>query len=149
MRRISALIAVSALLFVTAAPAFAGGDAPEKTGLPGTTWAVDCKKPVSEENFYVSYRIGANGNLLETLKGFPTEQDREITNIQVISPSWMIFTIHTNEYLELLVFTGPDGRKKTWRSVGQDGKVYIQDGELTMANGSPPWFEKCPAEKNP
>ncbi len=135
---------VASLVALCAGPALADGSTPAKTGLPGTTWALDCTVPASASNYYLIYSVASNGNLVETMRSTGKDKPREIRNIQLISSSWVLYTLDDTdgEAVNILTFTGTDGRKKSWWSVGHDGKAYIRDGKFPDG-GEPPWFKRC------
>ncbi len=139
-------VLTSSLLALCVAPAFAaGGETPAQTSLPGTTWALDCKSPASATNYHLTYSVAPNGNLVETLGAGEKGRPREIDNIQVISKDWVLYTLHDTdgEAVNIVTFTAKDGRKKSWSSIGANGKAYILSGKFPDGTGSPPWFEKC------
>ena len=139
------LIAAS-LMAICASHTFAAtGDTPAKTGFLGTTWALDCKAPASTTNFHLTYSIAPNGNLVETQSAGGKDKSREIDNIQVISKDWLLYTLHDSdgEAVNILTFARKDGRKKSWSSIGANGKAYILSGKFPNGTGGPPWFEKC------
>ena len=117
--------------------------APAATGLPGTTWAVNCAAPASATNFYLFYTLDADGNLTEVLRSTWNEE-RQVRNIQSISSDWLLYTLtnKAGQPVNILTFMGKDGRKKSWWSVGGDGTPYIADGRYPEA-GEPPWFTRC------
>jgi hypothetical protein len=129
----------------TATPAFAAGAMPAATGLPGTTWALDCKKPASSSNYYLAYSVSGDGRLVETLKSSGEDKDRKIRNIQVISKDWLLYTMDDadGEAVNIVTFTDKQGRKKSWWSVGNGGTAYIIDGKFPDGKGGPPWFSQC------
>jgi hypothetical protein len=137
-------LTVTALLFAAASPAFAAAAAPDATGLVGTTWALDCKQPVSSTNYYLRYTIAADGRLMETLES-NRKQERKLRNIQIMSKDWLLYTMDDNdgEAVNIVTFTDEQGRKKTWWSVGNSGKAYVVDGKFPDQNGGPPWFTQC------
>jgi hypothetical protein len=139
------LQAIIALALASAAPAFAAGAAPSATGLPGTTWSVDCKQPASSTNYYLVYSVNKDGLLVESLRGGNMTKDRTIRNIQVISKTWLLYTLDDTDgdEVNILVFTDAKGRKKSWWSVAKNGQAYIIDGKFPNSNGGPPWFSQC------
>lgn len=139
-------ITLAAMLMATAATtAIAAGTTPKATELPGTTWALDCSKPASSTNYYLTYGINGDGRLVETLKSGGKDAVRPIRNIQVISKDWLLYTLDDSdgEPVNILTFTDSQGRKKSWWSVGNGGKAYIADGKFPGGNGGPPWFSQC------
>src|SRR5258706_13948662 len=92
------------------------------TGLPGTTWAVNCAAPASATNFYLFYTLDADGNLSEVLRSTWNEE-RQVRNIQAISSDWLLYTLtnKAGQPVNILTFMGKDDRKKSWWPVGGDG----------------------------
>jgi len=138
------LLLIASLMVLSAGPALAADGAPAKTGLPGTTWANDCTTPASASNYYLLYSVASDGNLVETRRSRGKDTPRRLRNIQLISESWLLYTLDDTdgEAVNILTFTAEDGRKKSWWSVGHDGKAYIRDGKFTDS-GEPPWFKRC------
>src|SRR5258708_5425279 len=124
---------IAGVAVLCAGPALAADGAPVKVGLLGTTWALDCASPASATNYYLRYSVASNGNLVETTHATGKDKSREIRNIQLISGSWLLYTLDDTdgEAVNILTFTAQDGRKKSWWSVGRDGKAYILDGKLS------------------
>ena len=139
------LFTVFAFTLASATQVFAAGASPAATGLPGTTWAVDCKQPQSSTNYYLAYSVNGDGLLVESLRGGGMNKDRTFRNIQVISKSWLLYTLDDTDgdKVSLLVFTDAKGRKKTWWSVAKDGQAFIIDGKFPDGTGGPPWFSRC------
>ncbi|MBI1212024.1 MAG: hypothetical protein GC190_11215 [Alphaproteobacteria bacterium] len=133
------------LVATVAVPAFAASAALEETGLPGTTWAIDCSKPPTTSNYYLTYSVNKDGQLVETLKDGNKDKPRSIRNLQNVSKEWLLYTLDDSdgEAVNILTFTDSQGRKKSWWSVGNGGTVYIIDGKFPDGNGSPPWFTQC------
>jgi hypothetical protein len=127
-----------------AAPASANDDvaALTKGGLMGSEWAIDCSKPMSATNYYLSYGVGPNGGPVEQLRSTDINTARELRNVQPISAEWLLYTLIDTDHEAINILTRRLGnRMKSWWSVGQDGKPYIVNGKLD--SGEPPWFEKC------
>ena len=137
------VVLIGTSLFTT--PAIASDDVAvmNKYSLMEKNWAIDCSKPVSEKNYYAFYNIGPNGRLTETLRSTHGVKARELRNVQAISPEWILYTIIDLDKEAINVLTRIEGkRKKSWWSVGKDGKPYVVNGEFN-GNGGPPWFEQC------
>lgn len=139
---------IAAWASLCAAPVFAGQDGTALTnaGLVGTNWALDCKSPASAKNYHLSYSLGPSGAPMETLRTTAgNDTVRELRNVQVMSSEWLLYSMIDTDGEVLGVLTSREGdRKKSWWSVGKDGKAYILDGKGLAGGGDPPWFEKCP-----
>lgn len=141
MKRVM-MVLVGAALF--AAPAFANDDVAvlTKYGLIGSKWAVDCSKPMSASNYYLSYRVGPSGSPLQILKSTKLDQARELRNVQAITAGWFLYTLIDENGEPIDILTKVEGnRAKSWWSIGQGGKAYIVNGKGD--NWDPPWFERC------
>ena len=137
------LFLVGASLLAT--PAIANDDIAvmKKYGLMGKNWAIDCSKPVSEKNPYSFYGVGSNGTLMETLRSTDGDKARELRNVQVISPEWILYTMIDTDKEPINILTKIEGKRmRSWWSVGKDGTAYLINGELN-GDGGAPWFEQC------
>jgi hypothetical protein len=138
-------ICLSVMCVLASASTALAASAPKETGLPGTTWALDCSSPSSSTNYHLAYSINGEGRLVETLKSGDKDKVRPLRNIQVIAKDWLLYTMDDSdgEAVNILTFTDAQGRKKTWWSVGNTGTAYIVDGKFPTGNGGPPWFTQC------
>jgi hypothetical protein len=143
-RTMRSLSLATVLALSVSAPAFAA-DTPASTGLAGTTWALDCKQPPSSTNYYLVYSISSDGRLVETLKSTGEEKNRKLRNLQAMGKGWLLYTMDDNdgEAVNIVTFTDSKGRKKTWWSVGNNGKAYVVNGQFPESTGGPPWFSQC------
>jgi hypothetical protein len=137
------LTATLALMLSAAIPASATMS-PADTGLPGTKWAMDCSKPPSSSNYRLTYSVNKDGNLVETLIGGDKPKARPMRNIQIISPTWMLYTLDDTDgdVVDILTKTDEKGRKKSWWSVAKHGEGFIIDGKFANG-GEAPWFSRC------
>jgi hypothetical protein len=134
---------IATLLGLCAAPSFASDEsALAKAGILGA-WAMDCSKPSSGSNYYLVYAINKDGAATETQRT-TSDSVRQIRNVQTISDTWLLYSYldADGEMLSILTFRD-GGRKKSWWSVGKDGKAYIMGGNFADGGKSVPWFEKC------
>jgi hypothetical protein len=138
------LTAALALALSTTMPSFAMAASPGDTGLPGTKWAMDCSQPASSSNYHLAYSINKDDNLVETLIGGDKPQNRPLRNVQIISPTWMLYTMDDTDgdKVDILTKTDEQGRKKSWWSVAKHGQAFIVDGKFP-GGGEPPWFSRC------
>lgn len=141
MRTIMLAVAMG---LAAAAPASAAGATPQATGLVGTKWALDCKQLPSSTNYYLEYSVGDDGRLVETLTSNRV-QARKLRNIQLMAKDWLLYTMDDDdgEAVNIVTFTDKQGRKKTWWSVGNNGKAYVVDGKFPDQSNGPPWFSPC------
>lgn len=130
-------------LFATPVVANDDATALTKDGLMGTVWAIDCSKPLSASNYYVSYSVGPSGAPVETLRSANADKARELRNVQAISAEWILYTMIDTDNEAVNILTRRQGnRHKSWWSVGEGGTAYIVNGNFPDGGG-PPWFEKC------
>jgi hypothetical protein len=136
---------VTALTLAAAVPAGSSETTPMATGLPGTSWAMDCTKPASTTNNYADYNVSSDGRLVETLRTSEDQPARKIRNIQIISKNWLLYTLDDSdgEAVNILTFTDEKGRQKSWWSVGNSGRAYILNGKFPGKTDGPPWFTRC------
>ena len=144
MMRATLLLLAFAALGAVPARAAQDADALSSAGLLGTTWAYDCAAPASANNYRLSYRLGPNGFPIEAMRSAPgDDKDRELHNVQFISPEWMLYTMFDTDGDKVNILTRTIGdRKKSWWSTGADAKNYIRDG-VFPGSGGPPWFTRC------
>jgi len=137
------LLIAAVLLSLSVMPSVASERAAlAKAGVLGT-WAIDCSKPPSTSNYHMVYAVDAKGIATETqLTG--SQSVRQLRNVQFISKQWMLYSYldADGEMLSILTFFDA-GRKKSWWSVGNEGKAYIMDGKFLPDGNSVPWFKKC------
>lgn len=116
----------------------------EEGGNPWNELGADCSKPAGDGNYGLSYGLTAKGVPAETLRSAPgNDKVRELRNVQIISREWTVYTMTDTDGELIDILTRRTGdRKKSWWSVGKEGKAYILDGKF-LDSGEPPWFQLC------
>lgn len=142
----AALIGMSLVLaFASAAVAdttASGSSILQSIGLDGR-WAVDCNKPASESNAFLTYVTPDNGTPTEHYRVDPVEDHvTELLDVQKLKNGDIQWVIAEGEVMLTIVTQLRDNRLRTWSSSSSDGREYISKGKL--GDGKPvPWFNKC------
>ena len=134
-----------ALIVLSAAPALASSDSDafDRAGILGT-WAEDCSKPPSADNYHLIYRAASDGSVSEVQR--TTGDDaRKIRNVQILSDDWLAYSyFNSKDDNKYSIVTRKQGnRKKSWWSARHDGTALIMNGKFTGSGQDVPWFEKC------
>ena len=111
-------------------------------GLDGR-WAVDCNKPVSEGNAFLTYVTPDNGVPTEHYRVDPLDEHvTELLDVQKLKNGDLQWVIAEGEVMITIVTQVRDNRLRTWSSSTSEGHEYITKGKL--GDGKPaPWFNKC------
>lgn len=142
IRFIAILALVLSSTLVVAGP---DSDAVGEFGLFGT-WATDCSKPRSDENFYQVFTPSD--------QGYPVCNDpfvsgnvymSELRQVKIIAPDRLSYLDvrssgrdETNIVLEKV-----GNRWHSVKSVDRAGKVWVEDGKFVETGKPTPFFEKC------
>jgi len=137
------VVLLAALIGLSAATGMASDkSALDKAGVLGK-WAMDCSQPPSASNYHLIYAVGSDGTATETQRT-SSESVRKLRNVQFISAGWLLYSYVDADGELLSILTYSEGkRKKSWWSVGKDGKAFIMDGKFQPDGNAVPWFEKC------
>lgn len=140
------LIALLAFAFSsTLAAAGADRDAIGKFGLFGT-WASDCSKPRSDENFYRVFTPSDQGYPISNdpfVSGNPYMS--ELRKVQITAPDQISYLdVRSSDGDETNVVLEKVGNQwHSIKSMDPTGKVWIKDGKFVATGKPTPFFEKC------
>lgn len=110
------------------------------------TWAIDCSKPASPQNWYITYEAAANGGVRAIYDTGPPlgSLTATVESLNILSPTIVAMRLRKadpkwgkgNDYVFNLILEVGDKRRIPLQSVRSDGVVYIADGRQ-IANGRP------------
>ena len=144
--RALALSVAAVVTLHNAASAQTVADTVSRWGLLGT-WAIDCSKPVSGGNGYLSYVIRSPGKVSHE-RDFGDRQDvNEVQQARTGVGGMLELVVQFPRLQQTRIFTlhmGPDGRTRAMSNSKIDGSEQsIKDGLFT-SNGNPsPWQTRC------
>jgi hypothetical protein len=138
------LVALAAPIHVAEAQSIA--ERLSRWGLIGT-WALDCSKPASDRNGYLSYAIRRAGQVSHE-RDFGDRQDvNEVQQARTGLGGAIELVVHfpglaqTRKYTMLM---GVDGRIRAMANSKTDGtEPTIKDGKFTAGGGDTPWQVRC------
>jgi hypothetical protein len=113
-------------------------------GLLGT-WAVDCAKPASRSNGYLSFVTRSRGVFHDRDFGDIQESSRVLA-VRATGSGRLAVTIEYKNISQTGVIEflkGPDGRKRAMLSHDTKGNYSIKDGIVLAANRPSLWQARC------
>jgi len=115
-------------------------------GLLGT-WALDCSKPASSSNGYLSYATRRAGQVSHE-RDFGDRQDvNEVQQARLVLGGALELVVHFPKLSQTRQFTvlmGVDGRIRTIANSKVDGtEPTIKDGKFTTNEADTPWQVRC------
>jgi len=143
-------VAFIAALIVCTTPAAAAASVSEvfeQYGLLGT-FAVDCARPVSPQNYYTHFRALEGGRVQIELMVGPQQRQYAyvIDRAEARGPSEVAISMANQQQRLHLIYRMQNGRLRTMESARQGGAVVVRGGAFT-ANGRPtPWLNRCSTE---
>lgn len=158
-----AQISLLTAAFALALPALAHAQASPRDvmrdfGILGT-WATDCSKPSSEDNFYTVYAGLPNGNGRRTYYNTPAREkaysEVTITRATRLPADQLSYRqeglerrrVGDHDVVEdekIDVILRKDGNKyQIWSSVRGSGEVLVKNGKFPKDGGESPWQTKC------
>jgi hypothetical protein len=139
-----ALVALAAPIHAAQAQSIA--ETLSRWGLLGT-WALDCSKPASSSNGYLSYAIRRAGQVSHE-RDFGDRQDvNEVQQARMGLGGALELVVHFPGLSQTRQFTlvmGVDGRIRTIANSKVDGtQPTIKDGKFTANDADSPWQVRC------
>ena len=143
----NAALAVTALMAV---PAIATAqnlvEMASQWGLIGT-WALDCTKPPSSGNGYLTYAIRRAGQVTHE-RNFGDRQDvNQVEQVKLGAGGAIEVVVNfpgLGQARKLTLIMGPDGRTRAMSNSRADGsEPTIKDGKFTHNGSETPWQVRC------
>jgi hypothetical protein len=115
-------------------------------GLVGT-WSLDCSKPASSSNGYLTYVIRRTGQVTHE-RDFGDRQDvNEVQQINSGAGGALELVVNFPQLSQTRKYTlimGPDGRTRAMANSRVDGtEQTIKDGKFTYNGTDTPWQIRC------
>ena len=138
-----------AFLLLLATPAAAQQTPSSALGVWGLLgwWSLRCDQPVSSNNYYYGYVVGADGRAYhERDLGDPGRNDRsEVVTAEILGDGKLQLTINFTSISQVrtVVFTKEQGRIRAWFNSGPSGDITVRDGVFAHNNQPTPWQYKC------
>ena len=141
-----ALVLVALAAPIHAAEAQSIAETLSRWGLLGT-WALDCSKPASSSNGYLSYAIRRAGQVSHE-RDFGDRKDvNEVQQARLGLRGALELVVHfpgLSQTRQFTVLMGVDGRIRTIANSKVDGtEPTIKDGKFTATGGDSPWQVRC------
>jgi hypothetical protein len=141
-----ALVLVALAAPIHAAEAQSITETLSRWGLIGT-WALDCGKPASSSNGYLSYAIRRAGQVSHE-RDFGDRQDvNEVQQARTGLGGALELVVHfpgLSQTRKFTVLMGVDGRIRTMANSKVDGtEPTIKDGKFPASGGDSPWQVRC------
>jgi hypothetical protein len=140
------LAAVSALVVPGWARSSPAAIAAAQWGLDGA-WAIDCSKPPSNDNGYLSYEITASGKVLHRREFGGSGDVNDVQSVRILADGAIEITAHFKSFNQTRQWTNVrsrDGRMRTMTNIAPGTTDYsVRDGVL-VHNGQPTkWQTRC------
>ncbi len=149
MRFVAAVALLLSMTLATAAEPLTTADVLRQFGMFGT-WAVDCGRPASPQNPYVSDILQDDGSVVEEHHLGP---DYAANHYRVLSATRLSATQVALEVMfrpgseaaqqQKLVMRVRDGRRRTMFNQPEGGSVRVKDGVALAAGANTPTLRKC------
>ncbi len=144
--RNAAFAAVGLLALTAAAAAQNLAETASRWGLIGT-WALDCTKPASGSNGYLTYAIRRAGQVTHE-RNFGDSQDaNEVEQVKLGSGGAIELVVNfpvLKQARRLTLIMGADGRTRAMANSKADGtEPTIKDGKFTHNGSETPWQVRC------
>jgi len=110
-------------------------------------WSLRCEQPVSQNNFYYGYVVGADGQAYhERDLGDSNRNDRSaVTEAEILSDGTIRITVNFTSInsVRTIVFAREQNRMRAMYNRGSGGDITVENG-IFKHNGQPtPWQYKC------
>jgi hypothetical protein len=145
------MLAAVASIFATAEVALGQtvADSAKKWGLLGT-WSVDCSKPASGSNSYLTY-TAREGRVYHE-REFGDRRDANAVLLAKITNDNSIELLIRFEGLsqtrQFVMMKGSDGRiRAKWNRNVDTGEYSIKDGKLVGSGAESVWQKRCPVKR--
>jgi hypothetical protein len=141
------LLTAGLLMASTATRADETADAVKQWGLIGT-WAVDCTKPASRDNTYLSYTITPDGIAVHSREFGGQHDTQDIQRATISSDGALTLRIHFHfsnfaQTREFTVVKDGDQRYRTISNHDMNGSYSIRDGKFTHNDSPSQWLTRC------
>jgi hypothetical protein len=144
--RMSGLLVAASLALSNGAAAQSVGDTLTRWGLTGT-WALDCSKPASNSNGYLSYVARGGRATHERDFGDGRRDSNEVQRASTGIGGTLELVVHfprLNQTRKYTMLMGSDRRIRAMANSRVDGsEVTIRNGKFTHNNGLTPWQTRC------
>lgn len=144
--RIAALFAAGVAFLPAPADAQNLAEAASRWGLIGT-WALDCTKPASTTNGYLTFVIRRAGQVSYE-RDFGDRHDvNEVREVKTGAGGALEIVVHypkLEQTRRLVLVMGVDGRTRTTGNSAVDGTApTIKDGKFVANSSETPWQTRC------
>jgi hypothetical protein len=142
----AALILASLLTLPNLACAQTMAERASQWGLIGT-WSLDCSKPASGSNGYLTYVIRRAGHVTHE-RDFGDRQDvNQVEQVNTGAGGALELVVNfpqLNQTRKYTLIMGPDGRTRAMANSKVDGtEQTIKDGKFTANGNDTPWQIRC------
>jgi hypothetical protein len=121
-------------------------DAARRWGLLGA-WALDCSKPASRSNGYLSYVVRTPGKLSHERNFGDASDVNEVQQARTGHGGWLELVVNFPGLAQTRRYTlmmGPDGRTRAMSNSKADGtEPTIRNGKFTSNGQDTPWQVRC------
>ena len=140
---------------IEAADAQSVADTIGQFGLIGT-WAADCSKPASSDNYLMVYAASGGGEVSRTYYDQPghiynrykiVSATRQGSGTLTYEQVWDFDGNPANIAADRMtvVLKMSDGKFQVVSSQGSDGSYFVKDRKFTASGNESPWQVRCPA----
>jgi hypothetical protein len=114
-----------------------------KYGLVGT-FAMDCTRPVSQQNSYVVYRVLDAGRLQRDWMVEPAKSSASvIVSARELRPNEIEMRIVSGERYTDVVYRVEAKRHRALQSTRDNGEKLVVDGRVVDGGATTNWMNKC------
>ncbi len=118
-------------------------------GLLGS-WANDCSKPPSSNNYHTLYEPLSNGDARRTYYNAPNKIFSQfvIKRVSRVAADQVLYEQEGQNDLQFVVLRKTGNRYRVFSNHSRAGKVYVQEGKYVKDSPAPhgdetPWQTKC------
>jgi len=110
-------------------------------------WSLRCQQPVSSNNYYYGYVVGADGKVYhERDLGDPSRNDKsEVVSAQLLADGTLGISINFTSINQIryVIFTKEPGRIRALYNRGPSGDLTVENGLFKHNGQQTPWQYKC------
>jgi hypothetical protein len=144
--RMLAVCVAAWLALADGAAAQSVADVASRWGLIGT-WSLDCSKPASGSNGYLSYAVRAGGKVAHERNFGDRSDTNDVQQARTGHGGTLELVVHfpaLNQTRKFTMLMGPDGRTRAMSNSRIDGtEVTIKAGKFTANGAITPWQTRC------